>query len=138
LENVLYEIYRSYVVFWYHWPYDDYTGKPDYEPIVLVFQDDILAAIGIRPHQSYKRYHQWTTEKSRPIVIFETSWHAPYIPQLSMRNVIRPFFMTRFSSIKIENYEIKGSKPPGWYIKDGARISVYDFAEHILDNLKKT
>src|ERR671922_115983 len=55
--------------------------------------------IRFNPHQSYKRYHQWTTEKSRPIVIFETSWHAPYIPQLSMRNVIRPFFMTRFSSI---------------------------------------
>ena len=54
--EVLYEIFENYAVLWYHWPYDDYENREDYEPIILVFRNDLLVRIGTRPHKKYRKY----------------------------------------------------------------------------------
>ena len=33
LVEVLADGHQDYVILWYHWPLDDYTGKEDYEPV---------------------------------------------------------------------------------------------------------
>jgi hypothetical protein len=110
LVDVLYELFSTYCILWYHWPRDDYTPKADYEPIILVFQGGTLVAIGTRPHQKYKTHYKWISEKSRPVIVFESAWHAACVPQGSIRDSItRHFSMTRFS-IKKEAYDISQLK----------------------------
>src|SRR2546430_14858905 len=92
LIEVLFEVFPKYVVMWFHWPFDDYTGKADYEPAILFFRGNNLVALGIRPHKKYKHYIRWLTEGMRPVVMFESGWHAPVIGQGSVRGrVTAPF-----------------------------------------------
>ena len=45
LIDVLFELRPRYIILWYHWPNDDYTGKPDYEPVILFLKANQLVAI---------------------------------------------------------------------------------------------
>ena len=132
LTKVLYEIYSSCAILWYYWPEDDYTGKPDYEPVILVFKEEQLAAIGIRPHEKYGYTTRWLAEGRRPIIVFTTPWHAPKVFQGKMRDFLTAAFASPVVSRRIEDYQLTREKPPEWYVKDGAKISVYDYADMII------
>jgi hypothetical protein len=132
LIDVLFEEREKYSVLWYHWPHDDYTGKEDYEPVILFHPVGELTAIGIRPHMEYKLATRWLTEGPRPVIVFTTSWHGPIVFQGKASDALTAAFMHRSVSIRKESYELVAKKPPEWYVKDGTEISVYGFAENVL------
>ncbi len=132
LIDVLLEEAEAYSILWYHWPHDDYTGKEDYEPVMLFFLRDGLQAIGIRPHERYRLARRWLTEGNRPIVVFTTAWHGPIVPQGRASDALVSAFMRPSVSTRMHSYELRQGKPPAWYVRDGTDISVYDFAAACL------
>jgi hypothetical protein len=130
LVDILYETSDLYAVLWFHWPYDDYTGKRDYEPVVLVFRNDRLHKIGIRPHERYLSYNRWQAEESRPIVVFHTAWHAPMVKG-TLRGTLVSFYSKIERSTRLDKYNIKKGRPPTWYNKNGTDKEVYSFADEI-------
>jgi len=122
-------------VLWYHWPHDDYTGKEDYEPVVLFYSQEGLVAIGIRPHERYKLTKRWLTEGPRPIVVFTTAWHGPIVFQGRAADAITPAFMHPSVSIRMADYDLKPGRPPIWFEKDGTDVSIHDFAAHASSRL---
>jgi hypothetical protein len=134
--DVLCEIFPIFAVLWYHWPEDDKTGKPDYEPVILVFNNDSLVAIGIRPHESYKYTTKWMTEGSRPIIVFQSPWHAPMMSKHSILDGLTSTFASRIFSDRITHYNIVLHKrPPQWYVKNGTDKDVYDYAQCIANKI---
>lgn len=130
LIDVLLEIFSTYAILWYHWPFDDYSGKEDYEPVILVFKNDLLIRIGIRPHEKHDYYNSWVTENGKPVIVFTTPWHGPNISRGGLKDSLSGAFAYLVSD-KIIDYELTNSKPPIWYIKDGTDIEIYDYAEQI-------
>jgi hypothetical protein len=134
--DVLCEIFPIFAVLWYHWPEDDKTRKADYEPVILIFRSDSLVAIGIRPHKEYKYATKWLTEGSRPVIVFQSSWHAPIINTGSFRDTLTPVFTSSLFSDKITEYNLVYRKPPRWYIKDGTETDVYEYAKQLANNIR--
>ena len=130
LVDILYESDNKYAILWFHWPFDDYTNKSDYEPVVLVYRDNLLHRIGIRPHQRYLSYRSWKTEGSRPIVVFHTAWHAPMIQGTNWGTLVG-LYSTVERSNRLDNYTLKKGRPPEWYNKNGAKKGIYSFANEI-------
>jgi hypothetical protein len=135
LSEVLIEPADEYSILWYRWPHDDYTGKEDYEPVVLFHPQAMLEAIGIRPHEKYKVAKRWLSEGVRPIVVFVTAWHGPIIYQGRAGDALTGAFMHPSISIRMDAYDTRVGRPPEWYVKDGTEISVYDFAAEISSGL---
>jgi hypothetical protein len=135
LMEVLVEENKEYSVLWYHWPHDDYTGKEDYEPVVLFHPGGGLRAIGIRPHKEYRLSTRWLAEGARPIIVFTTAWHGAIVFQGKTSDVLTSAFMNRAVSIIKEDYDLIAGRPPEWYVKDGTDTSVYDFAADVLTRM---
>jgi len=138
LAGVLYESHKCCGVLWYHWPADDATGKPDYEPVILLFAKGQLAAIGTRPHTEYKDTDRWLVERGRPIIVFEFGWHAPKIYRGRVRDALTAAFTHPMVSKPIRDYSLTPGKPPQWYVKDDASISVYDYADQMIQKYSPT
>lgn len=137
LINVLYEIFQNFAILWYHWPFDDYTEKPDYEPVILVFNDTDLVAIGIRPHENHTYSVRWLTEGTRPVIVFETPWHGPVIFRGAINDGLTAAFTSSLFSDRIDEYDVTEGKPPQWYIKDGTAVEIYEYAEQIASVVLK-
>jgi len=135
LIDVLFELRPRYIILWYHWPNDDYTGKPDYEPVILFLKANQLVAIGIRPHTKYKHALRWVTEGSRPVIIFTTAWHGPMINHGRIRDAFAASFSLSAIADKIDDYSLISGIPPPWYITDDANVSVYDYADRMAREL---
>jgi hypothetical protein len=135
LIDVLAEETTRYSILWYHWPHDDYTGKEDYEPVVLFHPRGELQEIGIRPHERYKLAKRWLAEGPRPIVVFTTAWHGPIVFQGRASDTLTPAFMHPSVSIRKERYDLTSRKPPEWYVKDGMDKSIYEFAAKAVAQL---
>ena len=131
LIDVLYEVYPNYIILWFHWPNDDYTGKEDYEPVILVFKDQQLVVIGIRPHNKYKHAVRWVAEGSRPIIVFATSWHGPIINHGRVRDALAVGFSLSMVSQRKDDYRLVAGAPQDWYVKADSSMPVYDFANKI-------
>lgn len=132
LREVLYEVHNDFVIFWYHWSYDDHMGHEDYEPVILFFKDNRLKAIGIRPHQSHKHYYTWLTEGLRPIIVFHSSWHAPYVFSNGILDPLYRAYTSPLFSQKIVDYNIVNHPVPEWFVRDGTSIPIHDFARQIV------
>lgn len=131
LIEVIYEKYENYYVLWYHWPHDGYlTGREDYEPVILIIKDGKLANIGIRPHNHYQNSTTWVPEKGKPVIVFTGAWHGPIIDQGQ-----RLLAITKRSlfSKRIEGYVANFRKPPNWFVSADAGLSVYAYAESLLN-----
>lgn len=129
LIDVLFEATMDYFIVWYHWPKDGYAFTnlhEDFEPVILVVRKSRVVDIGIRPHNSYRHSKEWLEIRGKPIVLFRTAWHEPVIyngqPSASF------FTNSRFSDL-MADYSIKEGKPPPWFIKADANMSVYEYAE---------
>lgn len=130
LIEVLFEVRGNYVVFWYHWPKDDYIPfKEDYEPVILVIFNDRIVDIGIRPHNRYKHSSSFVREDGRPIIIFATAWHRAHI--FDGEPILRQY--TKSQSFKrITDYDVICGRPPNYYIKARSNQTVYEYAEELI------
>jgi hypothetical protein len=128
-QGVIYELFADYAVLWYWWPADGLPDKPDYEPVILVVDNGRLTRIGIRPHKRY--YDTKWSDDFRPTIVFETGWHGPVLEgdKNSPRSILYNF---KRASILLDDYKMTPGKPPHWYIKDGTKVSVYDYAKGML------
>jgi len=123
LIDVLYEVKNDIAIFWHHWPYDGLPDKEDYEPVILAYRNNVLYGVGIRPHEKLVKSYDWSMEDNRIVIVFTTPWHGPII--YNEKDHLTKIAM-KISS-RIENYQISPGTPPNWYIKDGTKISIYDY-----------
>ena len=66
------------VEYWYHWGYDGFEERDDWEPVIIYVNDGVVTAVAHRVH------YQWrikTTgiilEDNRPVIVFAPLWHTP-------------------------------------------------------------
>jgi len=131
LVDVLCENFTKYSILWYHWPFDDYEKHEDYEPIILFFNNDILIAIGTRPHKRHEFYESWVAENGRPVIVFTTAWHGPNIPSGRIRDFLSNAFSSSLIAEKKIDYDLSKKSPPVWFVKDGTKTKIYDFADEV-------
>lgn len=129
LIEVLYEVHSDYVIFWYHWPLDDYTFKEDYEPVILIVLNAQIVDIGIRPHNRYKHSSFFVREDGRPIIIFATAWHRAHI--FNGERILRQYIESQ-SFKRIADYDVVCGRPPTYYIKARSNRTVHEYAEELI------
>lgn len=133
LIDVIYEKKDGYYVLWYHWPFDGhFTQRQDYEPVILVVQNNTLRIIGVRPHYSFNHSNNWDSEENRPVVIFTTDWHGPYAGTSKLMAV----FKNSMFSDRLTEYDLKEGKPPEWSVSAGMSKSIYEYAEELVRGLE--
>ena len=66
------------IEYWYHWNYDGFEERDDYEPVVVYVLDDEVYAVASRIH------YQWSVDYNPPVVnrthvlvSFAYLWHTP-------------------------------------------------------------
>jgi hypothetical protein len=132
LIGVLCEIADNYAILWFHWPRDGYFQHPDYEPVILVFRNDVLHKIGIRPHRKYKSYDSWKTVRSRPVIVFEGPFHRAIVAGTGMgAGSVLTFYSKLSRASRLINYDFKMEKPPPWFYMDDTNVDVRDYANDI-------
>lgn len=138
LKETLVESFSDYIVLWYHWPYDGHgptQRDDDYEPVILIFRDENVYAMGVRPHKRHDFSTNLDREHNRPIVIFDSPWHGPIIKTpSSFGNLICSFLNPRFF-VKVEEYDLINKRPPKWFVKNDTNKAIYDYADEIKERL---
>lgn len=65
------------IEYWYHWSYDGFEERDDWEPVIVYVKDGATAV-------AHRVHYQWrikTTgiilEGNRPVIVFAPLWHTP-------------------------------------------------------------
>ena len=135
LIDVTYELREKYAILWYHWPFDDYSGRADYEPVILFFDGAELKGIGIRPHTQYKQTESWQEVDNRPVIQFFLPWHGPIILKGGVVDPILGRLKWSRTSKRVQDYPISEGSPPDWFISDGTDLPVYEYANSVAREL---
>jgi len=77
-----YTVHGSYRVFeyWYHWPYDGYEKRDDWEPVVVYVKDNSVHAVAFRIHYNWRVIYSPPVEEDTHVrITFGYLWHTPTI-----------------------------------------------------------
>jgi hypothetical protein len=126
---------NNYYIFWYHWPFNDYSNHEDFEPIILFTGKNGLSHIGMRPGNRYVYSRVVCLQNNRPVIVFDTPWHHPrHFPLESLRLAVAK---TNVFHLCLTTYKIHEGKPPSWYISADSGQSVYDWADDFANDIKR-
>ena len=79
-----YTTYNNLRVFeyWYHWSYDGYEKRDDWEPVVVYVNDDTVHAVAFRIHYNWRVIYSPPVEDGTHVrITFGYLWHTPTIVQ---------------------------------------------------------
>ena len=71
------------VEYWYHWPYDGYEAKDDWEPVILLIDQSSVKAVAVRVHYAWRVAYAFPKEGDKPVVSFLALWHTPLLREPS-------------------------------------------------------
>jgi len=77
------KVWKGYTVieYWYHWPYDGYERRDDWEPVLLLIDGDEVKAVAHRIHYNWRVAYSFPTEDGLPVVTFLYLWHTPMLKE---------------------------------------------------------
>ena len=109
------------VIYWFHWPYDGFRRRDDYEPVAVIKGGVKLAA---RPHYRLTWTGDVYMRDGLPTIVFSTMWHAPAIKASLVGIYLR--FLGRF--LVEADYSPRRGDVPAWFRRAGLRIDFRDYA----------
>jgi len=65
------------IEYWYHWGYDGFEKRDDYEPVIVYVKDGEVYAVAVRIHYQWRVNFNPTLNGSHAVITFAYLWHTP-------------------------------------------------------------
>lgn len=79
LIEVIYEKGDGYEILWYHWPKDGVFWWEDYEPLILIYDENgALCLVSVRRGWRFQQYEANEVAQSMEL-LFDTTQHHPFV-----------------------------------------------------------